>query len=476
MDLPYIKMPTTEDPEGHIAFQQDPIFMKIREMIDAAQESIFIDIFLFGGTMGATLAEYLIDQTLLKNKRNPNFKTLLLHDYATDYNMRPEMLPIFHYIRDRIKNEPEVAACMMMIQANIQRHPPGIPFGLTNLIPKTEETFKFMEKRSTYYESKIDHSKVVVIDANGDHPAAYFGSKNWSDHSGAYYYDDAIYVEGPGAALVQASYYDDLDAALTLDKKERAWFYFKEVGLGNDHYLDRREAILEWFKIKRANYPFVGDQTIRLAEANVDGRIKNARNILLEMIAHAEDHIYMEELFIYDKYINDALIKRKMQNPDLQILIIADHNGNFGMNGLPNTIFMSDLYKHGIELRARRTYGLTAVFPNGKTQEYHQENHRKICSVDGKILLGGSSNLNPDTLQGSFREFGAQIFDEEVVGNFEENFIASWNDPEQVEILDVENMQLKIGGKLFSKESSRVVNGALSHVLRSKDDIEKRHK
>ncbi len=475
MNLPYIKMPTPKDPSGHIAFQKDPIFIKIRDMIAEAKDSIFIDIFLFGGTLGATLAEYLVEQTILKYRANPNFKVLLLHDYATNYNMKPEMMPIFEYLRDGIKRVPELKASMMLMQANIQRHPPGIPFGLTNMIPKTPETFKLMEKRNTYYESKIDHSKVVVIDANSDHPKAYFGSKNWSDHSGAYYYDDAIYVEGPGAAMVQASYYDDLDAALTLDKTERSWFFFKEEGFGNDNYLANRDSILNWFKIKRCNYPAVGDQSIRLAEGNVDGRIKNARNIFIDMIASAQDHIYMEELFIYDKYIIDALIKRKIQNPSLDIKIIADHNGNFGMNGLPNTIFMNDLIKYDISLRARRTIGVTATFPNGKTQEYHQENHRKICSVDGKVLLGGSSNLNPDTLQGSFREFGAQLFDQQVISKFERNFLTDWNDSSKVEAIDVENIQLKIGSKLFSKETSVIINGVLSHILRSKDDLEERH-
>ena len=74
-------------------------------MISEAKESIFIDIFLFGGTLGATLAEHLIDQTLIKRKTNPNFKALLLHDYATNYNMKDEMMPIFRYIKKRIERD-----------------------------------------------------------------------------------------------------------------------------------------------------------------------------------------------------------------------------------------------------------------------------------------------------------------------------------------------------------------------------------
>ena len=474
-DAPYIKMPTKNDPEGNIAFKNDPIFIKIRDMIDQAEESIFIDIFLFGGTIGATLIEYLVEKTVEKYKKNRRFKTLLLHDYATNYNMKSEMMPIFEYVKDQIKSRPVVKKSMIMLQANIQRHPPGIPFGLTNLIEKNEKTFKIIEKRNTYYESKIDHSKVIVIDGNTDYPKAYFGSKNWSDHSGGYYYDDALYIEGPAAALVQASYYKDIEAALTTNQKERSWFFFKEQGFGNDQYLNNRNTILKWFKITKQSYPSVGTEYVRLAEANVDGQIKNVRNMIIDMIMTAQSNIFMEHLFIYDKYINDALIKRKKQIPELDIRILADHNGNFGMNGLPNTIFMKELIDNDIKVRSRILHHETAIFPNEAKQTYHQENHRKIISVDGKVMLGGSSNLNPDTLQGSFREFGAQIFDKSEIAKFEQRIIKDWNDNEKIELLDIENLKLKLGKKLLDTETSRLINNILSQIIRSKDQLEKRH-
>lgn len=474
-DSDFIKMPTAEDPTGHIIFKEDPIYMKIRDMIDDSKDSVFIDIFLFGGTLGATLSEYLIDQALIKRKTNPDYKVLILHDYATNYNMLGEMMPVFEYIKKRIETEPEVAKTVSLLQANIQRHPPGIPFGITNLIPKTKETCKFMESKSTYYESKIDHSKVIVVDANTDKPQAYFGSKNWTDHSGGYYYDDAIYVKGPSAALVQASYYRDIEAALTEDKLEQDCFYFKEKGFDNKKYLGRKKEILDWFSIKKEKYPVVGDQPMRLAEADVDGTIKNVRNQLVDMIKNAKKNVYMEQLFIYDPYINDALIKRKLEVPDLDIKILADHNGNFGLNGLPNTLFIKEMQSYGIEIRARKTYGIPFTFPNGHEQEFHQENHRKITSVDGKVLLGGSSNLNPDTLQGSFREFGAQLYDVKVIGKFETKFLEDWHNLEKTMEMDIENFQATVGGKSLSIELSELINGIGSTLFRNKDKIEKRY-
>lgn len=470
---PYMKMPLTNEDEGHPSFK-DPVFAKIRDMIISAKDSIFIDIFLFGGTMGGTLSRFLLDQTVEKKKINPNFKVLILHDYATNYNMKEEMMPIFEYIKNRIEAEP-LKGSVYLLQANIQRHPSGIPFGISNLVPRTDETFKSLEKRNTYYESKIDHSKVIVVDAESDVPQAYFGSKNWSDHSGGYYYDNALYVKGPVAAMVQYAYYDDIEAALTTDPNELKWFFFKEQGFANEALLKNRDQILSWFKLKRSVYPAVGNQVVRLAEINVDARIKDTRNILVDMIAKAEQNVYMEHLFIYDKYINDALMKRKAQIPALKIKILADHNGNFSLGGLPNTVFLEQLMQHGIEVKARRTLGIEAHFPNGKIQKYHQENHRKIVSVDGNVMLIGSANLNPDTLQGSFREFGAQLFDQNQIGKFEADFLKAWDDESAVgPFFEGPRLQLSIKGKQISPELSKLINDIGAKVFRSKDDIEKR--
>ncbi|EQC45643.1 phosphatidylserine/phosphatidylglycerophosphate/cardiolipin synthase family protein [Bacteriovorax sp. Seq25_V] len=473
-DAPYIKMPTKEDPEGHIIFKEDPIYMKIREMIDRAEHSVFIDIFLFGGTLGATLSEYLLDETLKKLKKDPNFKVTILHDYATNYNMVEEMVPIFQYIQKRIKEDPKLNKSVSLLQANIQRHPPGIPLGITELIPKDDNTFKYFETGNTYYESKIDHSKVIVVDGNYDDAEAYFGSKNWTDHSGGYYYDDAIYVTGPAAALVQASYYRDIEAALTTDPKELARMYYKELELDNRKYLPRAKEILDSVRITKKEYKLENPTTVRIAEADVDGTIKNVRNMLVDMIQNAKKNIYMEQLFLYDPYIIDALIKKKAQHPEVDMKIVIDHNGNFGMNGLPNTIFIKQLVDQGIDVRARKTYGIKAEFPDGTHKEYHQENHRKITSVDGRIVLGGSSNINPDTLQGSFREFGAQVYDIKEVKSFDKRFLADWKDAEKMEKLDIENFEANILGKLFDKRTSALLNSVAAMFFRAKAELEKR--
>lgn len=412
-DSPYVQMPMRPSDDGHPVFREDPIFEKIRDMILMAKETIFIDIHLLGGTTGATLAEFLIDQSREKIKHNPNFKVLLIHNgiAATEsHSILEEVTPILKYISREIQADPK-------LKSNVEFH-------LSN---------------------KQDHSKVIVIDGNTKEPKAYFGSKNWTDHDGAYYFDDAIYVEGPAAAIVQASYYHDM----------------KELGL--------KESTLKHFAITRNTIPYRGRSSVRLAETSLSGTLNNTRNTLIDMIINAKRSIYMEQLYLYDPYVVDTLIKKRIENSKMDIKILLDQRESLGMNGFPNTIFLRELKAAGIELRARKTIGVLAKFPNGEKVTYHQENHRKITCVDGQIILGGSSNVTPDALKGKYREFGAQIFSRAEGKNFDRMFIKDWHDPKKVVNLDVENFQAVVKERRLSKRNSSLINDISALLLRSVD-------
>lgn len=467
-DLPFMKMPQASSPSGHPAFKHDPIFIKIKEMILQAKESIFIDIFLMGGTLGGTLAEFLLDQTKEKLATTPSFKVVLLHDYSTHYGMKAEMLPIFKYMNNRINKDQELSKSVYLLQANIQRHPPGIPFGLSNFIPKTEENFAEFQKRSSYYESKVDHSKVLVIDGNTNRPAAYFGSKNWTDHKGGYDYDDALYVEGPMAALIQHSYYRDIEAALTINPEEEKFFYYQKQGLDNRKYRKRREQILQSFRITKEEIPYRGRVRVRLAEADVDGSIKNARNLIIDLISNSKKKIYMEQRFLYDKYVVDALIKKKIENEKIDIRIILDSNQNLKLGGFPNAIFIKEMKRYGIQIRIRKTLNSITTFPDGSQQVYNQENHRNVISSDSKHIIFSSSNITPASLQGSFRELGAEVFSSKLARNYEVKFQEIWSDPNKTLQMDIENFQFGNDHYKYSKSFSALIDDIAAFLIRSK--------
>jgi len=457
---------------GHPSLNE-PIFKKIISMIDSSKESIFMDIFLMGGTIGATIAEHLIETTKERLKTNPNFKVYILHDFGTHFDLADEITPVFNYIEKQRQSNKKLASSLFLLQANTQRHPEGIPFAISNLIPKRIESLDKMKLANSYEPMKIDHSKVIVVDGNTDSPQAWVGSKNLSDNDGGYSFDNAVYIHGPAAALVQHSYYKDLEAALTTDPSELE--KFPSTQFSNEKYHSQKSSILKSFKITRKKVSFHGSDSVRLTEADVNGTIRNTRNMIVDMIQKAEKHIYMEQHFIYDPYIVDALIKRKIQRSSIDIKILIDHNSNFKMGGIPNTVFMKEMKSYGIKLRTRKTHTVTAKFPNGVEKVFHQENHRKIISIDGKQLMTGSSNLNPDSLQGTFREFGVQIFSPDQIKHFEAEFLATWEDPKKVMELDIDNYQAIMAGHKMSKSFSRLINGIASMLLRAKDDLESRN-
>jgi len=466
-NLPHIKMPTKQDSTGHPAFKS-PIFSKVRDMINMAKETIFIDISLIGGTLGGTIAEYLIDQTKEKLLTNPKFKVVLLHDSSVNNELKDEVLPILKYIKERIIEDQQLEESIFFLQANIQRHPSGIPLKLGQYLQKNKQTFSLNQNLGSNYKSKIDNSKVMVIDGNSNHPLAYLGSKNWTDHSGGYHLDHAIHIEGPAASLIQHSYLRDIQAALTTDLKETQFFPLQKEGFSNSRYQGQEEEILSYFKITKEEVPFRGSDRVRLAEADIDGSIKNIRNIIVDMIKNSNKNIYLEQLFLFDKYIVDSLIKKKIENKSIDIRIILDSNENVELGGLPNTIFIKELKKYGIQVRFRK-------IQHSENQSDHQENHRKIISTDGNRIMIGSANLNPNSLQGSYREMGAEVFSRKIARDYEISFLSTWSDSKKVMDLDIENLQVEIKNKRYSKAFSSLLNDIAAFLIRSKDRIEKRN-
>ncbi len=473
--LQHLNMPENSSSKGNLLFQKDPIFIKIRDMIKQANESIFIDIFLLGGSLGATLSKYLIDQTSKKVSENPNFKVVILHDFASHKNIMPEMRPVFKYIKERITTEEKLKNNLFLLQANIQRHPSGSPFGLGRKPIANKELILSLQSNPNHFQSKFDHSKVIVIDGNTQMPAAYFGSKNWSDSNGAFFYDDSIYIEGPAAALVQASYFNDIEAALTQNEEELEWFFYKEEGFNNEDYGQKRDSILKDFAVTQESIPYQGRSIVRLAETNVDSKIVNTRQLLVDMIIKAKKKIYIEHQFFYDKYIVDTLIKKKVEMPKIDIKVIIDPNQNLALGGLPNTIFLDELISAGIEIRSRIILPTKdQVISSVTGKRLTPLNHRKIISVDSQVIMAGSSNITPNALQGSSREFGAQVFNSAIAKSFENRFVKDWNNPSKVLIMDIENFRAKLQGRKLNKGNSDLINKILSLFLRSKDQLEGR--
>ena len=454
-EAPYIQMPYRKSYSGHSSFKKDPILKSVKKLIDSAEESILMDMYMLGGTLGATIAEYILDKTKEKLILNKKFKVLILSDLNSHQGFSAEVFPIHNYIYKRIKKDPELKKAVYLLQSNVQRN----PYGHYPITKKNDQ------------QIKKDHSKVIIIDANTKSPEALIGSKSLTDHFGGFFLDSAVHIIGPGAALMQASYLYDIKAALTNDQKERDHFKFKDKGLANQNYISKKDEILKSFKINRTHYPYVGNDRIRLAESDVDGVVKSNRNILIDMILNAKKNIYMEQRFLYDSYIVDTLIKKKISIPSLEIKIILDNNRSVMSGGLPNTFFMSDLLRSGIEIRTRDTFAIKAKFPNGKTEVFFQENHRNVTLIDGKMALTGSATIAPDSHDGHDREMSIQLYSDYQVKRYQSEFLKDWNNDKTTLLLDIENFQAVISGKSLSKSYSAIINNMATMILRNREHL-----
>jgi phosphatidylserine/phosphatidylglycerophosphate/cardiolipin synthase-like enzyme len=340
----------------------------------------------------------------------------------------------FEYIKKRIGEDPKLGERVILLQSTLRDHDKKNLLNLASL------------------NSSSDQTNLLLIDGNSPSPEALLTPKNLNGLS----HSNALWIKGPAAALIQDSYLQDLRAAfINSDKKDSI-----------DSQTQRSET-LEHFKINRDLYPAMGQTVVRITEANVDGKIKNVRNTIIDQIKKASKHIYMEQFFLYDSYIVDALILKKKLTPSLKIKILLNNNENLGFNGFPNTIFIQKMKDAGIEIRTRKSHAEKILF--------EEESHKKISSFDGKTLILGSTNLSPDSLEGNFRELGAVVYDSREAKRFEREFEMSWANKKDVQKMNIEDFRFKLGDSFLSKLWSTFINDFAGTILRSKDEIEKRY-
>ena len=391
-----------------ISLKKDPILHKVKEMINQSRESILIDSLLLGENLGEEIINLIIKKTEEIVKENKNFKVLLLSPRKNHYRINSTL--------NNFKNK--------IVKHNLQNsiyiiHPPKS------------------------FERSV---KAIMIDANTNSPQAYLGSKDFITSNGGYNYDYNIWIKGPGAAVIQRMVYESVEEFLQKIPE------FKELK--------------KVYNVTKKSYSASGSESIRIAQISKQSHTKSIRDFMIDMIKNSNDHIYMEQRFLIDSHVTNALIKRKLERPKLDIRIILDHNEDLGMNGLPNSIFIKEMKIYGINIRARKTHSITMA---GK--KIFQINNRKITSVDGKVLILGSADMNQQSLDGNTQMMSIQIFSEQEINRFEKDFLTSWRDREKTVNLDIENFTAIINENNFSKEVSSLINLVSKAFIKMKNEI-----
>ena len=416
--------------------QKAGIFHAILNGFDRAQESIFIDIFFLGGSMGASLAKHLV--ALIE--ANPKLKVLILRDNINHFGHREEMLPVFNFLLAYSKKNP---SRLVIGESYIEGRSSGLPSFLQDVV--TDEFLKKSGLQShldLYGRAQSDHSKVAVIDGKTDHPTAFVGSKNWTDTSGGFCYDEVFEVSGPAAKVVQDDYYWDMRESL-LKKMNTGYKGYVDTlatkGWSSSRYKAGQAVeesviqILEPFdllgrdkmgaaKPRQVLTSASGSALIRTGLNNVDSTRTSALDQVVQMILAAKSKILIKDQFLFDRNVVSALIRVKKANPHLDVRAILEPLKAADPAGMPNLLFLGELQEAGVTVKWKVT---------SDNHEVAQEYHMKTVSVDGQFVVAGSANKDNNTMYGAFREEQLDVADVASATVHDRVFESEWASPSE---------------------------------------------
>lgn len=427
--------------------QKRGVYHEVLRLIDSAQETIFIDMFAFGGVTGVSLAKHL----LTRLHENKNLKVFILRDVVNHFGAIAELMPVYNYLLAYSYLFPKR---LLISESYIYGHVSGLPAFIKTVLD--DDFVRMSGVQDSLYlavQAVSDHSKVMVIDAKTANPKAIVSSKNWSDRTGVFFFDDAVVIEGPAAAVVQDDFYHDMRIGL---KKVMAKKFPVGKIAGQESYIDliyqgqQRSASLdykiseilkdfdllerdEYLQPRRKNFAIElsrdrtsgsdvryprGTAAIRTGYNSVDSSTTNIVDQNIQAILMAKKNIYINEQFCFDSKIITALLNVKSKRPHLDIKIILERALEVEPDGFPNMLYLDLLMNRGIEVRWKKTQWIGNI---------PQKNHSKTLSVDSRYLIVGSANKDSMTMFGSFRDQQVEVFDPETVATHDRVFMKWWH-------------------------------------------------
>lgn len=425
------------------------LFSEVFESIRNAKNSVFIDMFFFGGTTGVFLAKELIK----KVQEIKDFKVYLVTDRENDLGLKAELQIAFNYLRAYAEVFPEDG--LIILPASIKLKRTSLPdFAdlliddkTLSIIAEKNAVKKYIDRLGIYLKAKSDHSKIVVIDGKSDDGVAFVGSKNFTDGSGAIAYDEILKVQGPIVKGILDSYYYDIfeafkgdatyvkllcstqkcDKTLTgqtlghgidgqisylmipIDVMNR----FKRTAFSSTNNEDQFFLTEELMKDRITSIK-QGDTVTLIGENNVYGTIRSVLEDNIHSILSAKKQIIISDQFLYEPKIISALriavknaVDRKEYNFKIFIILnsLGDYiNNNTDFAHIPNNLFLNEfstdqMYMNGLDGKSRiqvkwkvvpetdRVALERTAIVNGSSKKvrFSPEYHLKSISVDGVL-------------------------------------------------------------------------------------------
>ncbi len=476
---------------GHPSFQningQRGIFAQMIQSIRDAEDSVFIDLFWMGGTIGMNLAKELMKKTV----ENPNFTVIIITDNENKFQYGVQLDMIFRYMQaysEKFASAGPQPLNFYMVPANVGLKRTALPEFVDLLITndvvnniKGSETLQSqLEKDGFHLLAKSDHTKAMVVDGkNPEKGVAYVGSKNWTDGSGGANYDQMAEVKGPAAALIlDAFYYDALEAfELEAQDNQHGQVVYTHWQAKYPE-LSKRKAIehllapidvLDRYKGQHYDVPYValGDEVVAPTQNNIYGTEMSPIEQNIQAILTARHQVLIDDQFLYDPKVVEALLAAKQQH-GVEVYVILESLTPYEPDAskvgahLPNSLFIPELVANGIEVKWQKPPQslVDAILEDSAAhpgQQISATFHVKSLSVDGvlkgdshlcrtgeekspddsaPVLITGSANKDVMTMSGGFRESQVAVYSEKAVTQHDCLFWARWEDPNSTESTD----------------------------------------
>jgi cardiolipin synthase len=235
-----------------------------------------------------------------------------------------------------------------------------------------------------------NHRKVVLVDGK----VAFTGGMNIGDEylgrtSLGYWRDQMVRVEGPVVSDLQRVFIEDWDFTTGEDLKGASYYPVQNR---------------------------VGNVLAQVVASGPDQEINVTREVFFAAISSAKERLWISTpYFIPDPGLQDALYWACFRGVDVRLLM--PQKGDHYMTMVASRYYWTDLLQRGVKIYLYRK-GMM---------------HSKVMTVDGKVGVIGSANMDPRSMFLNF-ELSTLFFDTAVTGELDTTFETDLQEAVQLDL------------------------------------------
>jgi phosphatidylserine/phosphatidylglycerophosphate/cardiolipin synthase-like enzyme len=361
--------------EAEVYVDAGEIMPAVFHTLQGATRSIWMDVFLLGGSEGRKLADLLVQ------KHQEGIDVRLIHDpgFGLAGAANAQIVPVMRHL---LANGVAIRSYPLSYMPRRKGHPLANRF-------------------------QIDHNKMVIVDGR----TAMLGTMNLID-LGVMNHDVYLKITGSAAEELAAIH------AATWGLRGSKPPVFPPPPSTSPALAPPPSKGLGFGLLQAASAP-TGDAA-RVTKTDID--VQDTKRILLEAIAGARRSIHIAIFEFGDVEVARALVTAYKRGVDVRVL--CDRNANYHkyldafkklkLYGTPNLVTANILRDAGVPVKW--------YVPQLEDQELHM----KLALIDGERALVGSTNFTYQAF-GTFRETNLDLVSPTVSGRLEEMFARDWD-------------------------------------------------